>query len=653
MLKKTPLLLIFLFCNTFYSQNNAEVPLDSVNKYLTISDSIHFPEKKIKYLDKAFSFAEELDIDSLLIEISSKIAHQNVLLDNKENFKKANNGLLKIYQNKKDSTALGLYYKNNGWYFENNSSIDSAYYYYNKAKIVFKTSKNKRLKSIYYELLNVNLSINDYIGVEELAIEILENESFKTDYKTLGIAYDCLGTVSSSLQDYKNALKYHQEALKTVKKITDDQLRKTQEVRRTNNVGLTYLSQEKYKMALSYFLETLKIDPDLKKNDIAMYAVLMLNMGISEVEMGRTRKGFDNINTALRIAEEIKDYYTQTSVLLDFALLYKKAKNLTKAKEYVDKAMVLAKKINHEKLRALKLSAEIYTGKESIAFYKKYIVLQEEIEKKEQNRKNKFARARFETQKKEEENTKLKQEGLIAKAEIKDEQNKSRIVTLVALVSLLLTVFVFIFYKSRQKILTYKANLEKAQAREQERQEIAVSLHDKVVGDLRLIYERALKSNVDNIAEPLSRVNSEIRNLSHKLGSVDFNEVSFKNQIINLVSDYYSPEFKIKIKNLDKIDWSLVESQIKRTLYLVIRESIQNSKKYAFAPEVLIDFKRKYNTLQLSIKDNGNGFDLKSIKFGLGLKSQKKRVEELNGNFNLESVLKLGTTTTVKIPLRA
>ena len=97
----------------------------------------------------------------------------------------------------------------------------------------------------------------------------------------------------------------------------------------------------------------------------------------------------------------------------------------------------------------------------------------------------------------------------------------------------------------------------------------------------------------------------------------------------------------------------MVDTQIKRVLYLVIRESIQNSNKHALASEILIDFKNKNKSLQLSIKDNGKGFDVSSPRYGLGLKNQRKRVEELNGIFNLESIINVGTTTKVEIPLRA
>ena len=424
MLKTLTLLIFFFKCTVYFSQSKIESPLDSVNKYLAIYDTIYSPKTANKYLYKAFSFAKELNKDSLLIEISSYLAYDNVLINNKMGFDKANNILLKAYKNKKDSTALSLYYQNKGWYFENNASVDSAYYYYNKAKIISKASQSNSIITIYYSLLENNLYAKDYLGVEELAIEIIGNKNFNDEYVFLAETYAFLGVVSSRLHNYDDALKYHQKGLKYVKKISDKSIRISEEINNTNNIGSTYLDQNKFNKSLYYFNEALKLDLNLKNNDIEMYAVLLVNKGVSEIKSGKIKYGLNNLNEALNIAEELKTDYIKVEILLELASYYKKIKNSTKAKEYVYNAMTLAKKTNFKQLKALKLSAEIYTGKKSIEFYEKYINLQEEIKKKEQTRKNKFARVRFETQKKEEENNALKQEGLIAKEKIKNEQNK-------------------------------------------------------------------------------------------------------------------------------------------------------------------------------------------------------------------------------------
>jgi signal transduction histidine kinase len=104
---------------------------------------------------------------------------------------------------------------------------------------------------------------------------------------------------------------------------------------------------------------------------------------------------------------------------------------------------------------------------------------------------------------------------------------------------------------------------------------------------------------------------------------------------------------------LDEIDWNLIESEIKRALYLAIRESIQNSKKHGLASKVIIAFERKENSIALAFTDNGKGFELSTVRYGLGLINQKKRVMELNGTYKLKSELNKGIKTNITIPLRA
>ena len=169
------------------------------------------------------------------------------------------------------------------------------------------------------------------------------------------------------------------------------------------------------------------------------------------------------------------------------------------------------------------------------------------------------------------------------------------------------------------------------------------------MGDLRVIHKKTVALNVDEISKPLYKVQQEIRNISHKLSSIDFDEVTFKDQLINLITDYFEPKFRIKVTNIDAIDWSLIHNQIKRALFLVIRESIQNSKKHADATEVIVNFVGKNKSIQLQISDNGKGFDAQSPKLGIGLKNQKRRVEELNGIFKLESIVNSGTKIFVEI----
>ena len=93
----------------------------------------------------------------------------------------------------------------------------------------------------------------------------------------------------------------------------------------------------------------------------------------------------------------------------------------------------------------------------------------------------------------------------------------------------------------------------------------------------------------------------------------------------------------MKVNGLNETYWTLIAPEIKRALYFAIRESIQNSKEHVLASKVIIAFERKDNSIALMFKDNGKGFELSTVRSGLGLINQKKRVVELNGTYDLKS----------------
>lgn len=49
------------------------------------------------------------------------------------------------------------------------------------------------------------------------------------------------------------------------------------------------------------------------------------------------------------------------------------------------------------------------------------------------------------------------------------------------------------------------------------------------------------------------------------------------------------------------------------------------------------------------IKDDGKGFDLNSTDFGNGLLNMNKRIEEINGNFSINSEIGKGTRIRIEL----
>ncbi|WP_271405483.1 ATP-binding protein [Tenacibaculum soleae] len=391
----------------------------------------------------------------------------------------------------------------------------------------------------------------------------------------------------------------------------------------------------------------------IKQKYPTQYAFLLENLAASNFLLGNKSNVLQKYIEVLKVREKLNSNKELSITHINLSDYYKGAKQNNKAFHHSNKALKYAKLTHNNKkwLEALKNLSDLTSGEQSKKYLQEYITLNDSLFQKERQLKNQFAKIRYETDKKEKENTVLKTDNIKKQAEITYQKQQTTIGWLVAASGLLLFGLSILFYFFRKRKLLYFAQLERVKAREHERQQIAKSLHDEVAGDLRLLHQKLEKSNLLEEAQKLDAVKENVRNLSHQLSSISFGKVSFKDQIINLVSDYFELDFRITVAGLQENEWHTINDAIKRLLYLSTRESIQNSKKYAQASKISIDFTVYKKYVHLTIADNGIGFDTAISKKGIGLQNLQERVEELNGTLNIESEIGNGTKTSIQIPI--
>ncbi|MCB8966782.1 MAG: GAF domain-containing sensor histidine kinase [Ardenticatenaceae bacterium] len=91
-----------------------------------------------------------------------------------------------------------------------------------------------------------------------------------------------------------------------------------------------------------------------------------------------------------------------------------------------------------------------------------------------------------------------------------------------------------------------------------------------------------------------------------------------------------------------------------RALFLTTQEALANVARHARAKHVDIIVQRTDGFVQLTIVDDGKGFDIKEriqSTVGHGLSNMRARAEELKGTFQLQSAPKQGTRIVLTIPL--
>jgi signal transduction histidine kinase len=90
--------------------------------------------------------------------------------------------------------------------------------------------------------------------------------------------------------------------------------------------------------------------------------------------------------------------------------------------------------------------------------------------------------------------------------------------------------------------------------------------------------------------------------------------------------------------------------EAKQNLYLIFKETINNTAKYALATEVKVSIQKNANALEMSISDNGKGFDVASKTEGNGLRNIRLRTQSLGGSFDFSSSAS-GTDTHINLPI--
>jgi two-component system, NarL family, sensor kinase len=85
-------------------------------------------------------------------------------------------------------------------------------------------------------------------------------------------------------------------------------------------------------------------------------------------------------------------------------------------------------------------------------------------------------------------------------------------------------------------------------------------------------------------------------------------------------------------------------------LLLTSREALQNAVTHAAASEVRLTLKLDEAGLNITIADNGKGFNLRAIQAeGNGLNNMRRRLQELGGRLEISSQPGQGTTVSLYV----
>jgi ligand-binding sensor domain-containing protein/signal transduction histidine kinase len=234
--------------------------------------------------------------------------------------------------------------------------------------------------------------------------------------------------------------------------------------------------------------------------------------------------------------------------------------------------------------------------------------------------------------------------------------------------SLVFIGLIFTIIVRREKAITremeMKLKIEQAKSEERElvRKKSSADFHDEAGNKLTKISlftelakgevkERSkMKEYLEKIEENTKEISSGMRDFIWVLDPAKDSLLDTINRLTdfgNSMFDYTDIKFNVTgLKPMMKK--TILSMDFRRSLILIFKEAMNNCLKYSKAKNVELRLKLNDELLEISLIDNGEGFDTSEKSNGYGIKNMRERAEKLNALLEIISTEGKGTSITFK-----
>ncbi|MCG6168979.1 ATP-binding protein [Leptospira sp. FAT2] len=199
------------------------------------------------------------------------------------------------------------------------------------------------------------------------------------------------------------------------------------------------------------------------------------------------------------------------------------------------------------------------------------------------------------------------------------------------------------------------------QSQEEERIRLSRELHDGVGQTIlaaKLNFQaysrnpKIYEAQFDTGLLLIDKASQELRDIYTNLHPSTLREIGLEAAIRSLSSDLFPPmDVQAELDLNLKPD---LQQTVANQVFRIVQEIFQNVIKHSQARNIYLKIHVKGRQLFLDAKDNGIGFQERKVRArssGFGLENIRRRVEDLNGKFKIDSSAGKGTKFIIRIPL--
>ncbi len=217
--------------------------------------------------------------------------------------------------------------------------------------------------------------------------------------------------------------------------------------------------------------------------------------------------------------------------------------------------------------------------------------------------------------------------------------------------------------RSRERLEALSQRLLKVQ--ENERRLIARELHDQIGQALTAVKlnleslrsgRRAKAFPLDESVAIVEQLMEAVRSMSLELRPSALDDLGLA-AALRWYADRQARRAGFSVRVRTQLPAERLASDLETACFRVAQEAITNVARHAGAKRVEVDARAEDGTLDLTVRDDGSGFDVAAVRGGttaegsIGLDGMEERVHLLGGDFRIDSQPGTGTTVWARFPL--
>ncbi|MDL5048564.1 histidine kinase [Oscillatoria amoena NRMC-F 0135] len=579
-------------------------------------------------------------------------------------------------QSKELKYAKGIFFSLQaiaGYYDLRNDYQNALEYLEQSLEIANEHGLYEEMHRANYGILNLHFHLGDYTQAMNIAMKGLKAADEMHDEEKLAHYTSLMGFIALRQGNLANARTYYIRYLMKTQNSGDSALI----AEAFEYMSDLTLAEGNLDSALYYRLNAVRLFQSEFRNGRALLKRFRIVNNLTELGRLYHLKG-DNDNALRHCLQALAPYdfgvndYEIARCQIVTGNIFSALDKFHKADSIFRQGLTLSRKIKHaENTRdayhgLYRLFNRLKMYDSALHYLEQYTILKDSIVNERSRKEIKRIESEY--------NLQMKDQEIAQKHREAETQKLITFVTIAAFTTLLVIIYLLYNRHQLRQRNKFQEHLNQKQnelfntitsIQDKERKRVAQDIHDQVgsvlsaaklqlsgLDELKYQLGPAQVQKYSSAMALMDRATEELRNISHNLMPATLSRLGLVAALRGLfekISEYSGLQIHFNAHGFEK----RLDEPIELNIYSMVLELINNVVKHAKATEATVQLVRYPQHINISVEDNGKGFNLTRIKEnknGVGMQSLISRINFLKGSIHIDSAEGRGTTVMVEVP---